>query len=52
MSINDVDELKSYLLLKAEGVDFEKLAKDLLPFVSTEKDAAKIILFPEWVKAL
>ncbi len=50
MSIRNKAELKERLLGRCAQLDFERLAKDLAPFVYSEKEVNRVLLFPDFVR--
>jgi predicted nucleotidyltransferase component of viral defense system len=50
--ISNLSELKEQLLAKCDALDFEKLAKDVEPFLIKPSDSKKILLFRDFVEDL
>ena len=50
--ISSLSELKEQLLAKCAALDFEKLAKDVEPFLLKAGDSKKILLFRAFVESL
>ena len=48
--IDDVDELKERLLAKCGELDFNRLSKDVEPFLIHPGDSKKIFLFGDYIK--
>lgn len=46
LKLKDTERIKEKLILKCKDIDFDKISKDLLPFVFREKDIHRIKLFP------
>lgn len=52
LNIQGPHELKKHLIEKCRDVDFERLAKDVKPFLFNPDDTKKVIYFPEYIKNL
>jgi predicted nucleotidyltransferase component of viral defense system len=50
MSIRTKKELRDRLLLRCSRLDFNRLAKDLEPFVYSKKELSRILMFPDFVR--
>jgi predicted nucleotidyltransferase component of viral defense system len=50
MSIRTKKELRDRLLSRSARLDFSRLAKDLEPFVYSEKELDRVRMFPDFVK--
>lgn len=50
--INHQADLKKRLLSRCEELDFEKLSRDLEPFLTNPSDTKKILLFSEYIKKI
>ena len=51
-NINHQADLKKRLLSRCEELDFEKLSRDLKPFLTNPSDTKKILLFSEYIKKI
>ncbi len=52
LSLSNPAELKQHLLEVCEKLDFQELAIDVKPFLFEDKDAKRVLLFPEFIKAV
>lgn len=52
ISVKNKEQLKKYLLQNCKNVNFENLAKDVEAFLFNPKDKQKIILFPDFIRAI
>jgi predicted nucleotidyltransferase component of viral defense system len=52
LSITNELELKERLLARCLELDFASLSKDLAPFVYSQKEVSRVLLFQEFVQAL
>ncbi|MBI5206643.1 MAG: nucleotidyl transferase AbiEii/AbiGii toxin family protein [Candidatus Firestonebacteria bacterium] len=52
IKIKDMDDLKKKLLQKCKEFDFNKLAKDVEPFLFNPEDSKKVLFFCEYMKGL
>lgn len=50
LNIRNLDELKDKLLIKCKELDFEKLARDIEPFLFDSKDAKRVRNFYDYIK--
>lgn len=50
--INHQADLKKRLLSRCEELDFEKLSRDIEPFLTNPGDTKKILLFSEYIKKI
>jgi len=50
MSIRNKKELRDRLLSRCSRLDFNRLAKDLEPFVYSKKEVNRVLMFPEVVR--
>ena len=50
MSIGNQKELRDRLLLRASQLDFNRLAKDIEPFVYSKKDVNRVLMFPDLIQ--
>jgi predicted nucleotidyltransferase component of viral defense system len=50
IGIKDSVTLKKRLLEKCKRIDFNQLARDVIPFLFNSEDARKISLFPDYIK--
>lgn len=50
--ISNLSELKEQLLAKCAALDFEKLSKDVEPFLIKPDDSKKILLFRDFIEGL
>ena len=50
ISIRTEKELRDRLLLRCSRLDFNRLAKDLEPFVYSKKELNRILMFPDFVR--
>ena len=50
LGIKDSDTLKERLLEKCKHIDFDRLARDVSPFLINADDTKKISLFPDYIK--
>ena len=50
LGIKDSVTLKKRLLEKCKRIDFNQLARDVIPFLFNSEDARKISLFPDYIK--
>ena len=51
LNLSDPAQLKEHLLTVCEKLNFQELAIDVQPFLFNEKDANRVLLFPEFIKA-
>lgn len=52
LNIQSPDDLKKRLIKKCQNVDFEKLARDVRPFLFNPDDTKKVLYFPDYIKEL
>ncbi len=50
MSIRNEKELRDRLFLRSAQLDFNRLAKDLEPFVYAKKEVDRVLMFPDFIK--
>jgi predicted nucleotidyltransferase component of viral defense system len=50
MSIRNKKELRDRLLLRCSQLDFNRLVKDLEPFVYSKKEVKRVLMFPDFVQ--
>ncbi|MFH1148435.1 MAG: nucleotidyl transferase AbiEii/AbiGii toxin family protein [Pseudomonadota bacterium] len=50
LAIRNKAELKERLVLRCAQLDFSRLAKDLAPFVYSQKEVNRVLLFPDFVR--
>ena len=50
MSIRNKKQLRDKLLLRSAQLNFDRLAKDLEPFVYSKKDVDRVLMFPDFVR--
>jgi hypothetical protein len=50
MSIRNEKELRDRLLLRSAQLDFNRLAKDLDPFVYSKKELDRVLMFPDFIQ--
>ena len=50
LNIEDLDNLKDKLFLKCKELDFEKLARDVEPFLFDSKDSKRVRNFHDYIK--
>lgn len=52
IGVGDMKSLKKYLLLRADRLNFEVLAKDVEPLLFDSRDKKKVLLFKKFIEAL
>ncbi len=50
LAIRNKKELRDRLLLQSAQLDFNRMAKDLEPFVYSKRDVDRVLMFPEFIQ--